>query len=405
MELLHLPPDWASFLNELAFFEQPSDELFVRALGDVRAWHTFESGFWVNEEDRRDLDSLAVVLSELEKKHDSLDFVAPRCFEMVKLMDSIRARRERASYSLHPVLNDLGLAVAATLAGQAEDRAVRERLPRVRAWRDELWACRTDHEDLLRGFELFDRALGELPSREALVTLLQSAEILQVLVDWRRRWLEDLSREYTRWPIPEVGPRLERAWEEMPSAEVWESRSAPLWTELAYWWGQNRELLPLPAEFLVSWMAQVDEDLDALVSLDVSEGLDLAELEGWVDALAADFAAASRLMRPTEHLRGGQGGYYFELIQGLLRNTLPVVVVPELLRESPPPEGWRPVVEGIAEYVRGGPRELLYEARMRLLDLVPDGVGWYCPFCSAANGLDAERCASCGEVNAVVVEG
>ncbi len=401
VELLHLPPDWASYLNELAFFDNPSDELFLRGLGDIRAWHYFESGYWVQDEDQRDLANLVCVLDELEKRHDSLDFVAPRCFEVIKLMESVRALRGRARYSPHPVLNDLAVCVAASLAGQADSRALPERLPRARAWRDELAAVDFDHPDVGRAFDYFDRALLELPSQEALTTLLQASELLQVVIDLRSQWRAQLEARYTRWAIPEIGSRLEQAWEEMPSLEVWREEIVPLWTELSLWWGQNRELLTLPCEFLVNWIPQVDQDLDALVSHEF-EG-DLAGVTDWVEALADDFASARALLRDSSHLRGTQAGDYFELIQGLLANTLPVVVVAELFEQSPPPDSWRPVVEAISEFARGGPRELLYQARTRLLDLVPSEIGWTCPFCSQVNASDCVQCVHCGEQTSVTL--
>jgi hypothetical protein len=98
---------------------------------------------------------------------------------------------------------------------------------------------------------------------------------------------------------------------------------------------RDREMLPLPAAFLVDWMAR--------------EG-DWAECEAhWMP------------------LDGVRGLLCFEVIEGLLMNTLPVVLVPSLLEKTP--RG--PVTEAILEYARGGPRELLYEAREQLIHSSP----------------------------------
>jgi len=244
--------------------------------------------------------------------------------------------------------------------------------------------------------------------------------LLGVLVEWRQQSRQSMAQKYQRWFVPLVGPSLEECFDLMQAqkpaqrARLWRTRVDGLWVELSFWWGQQRELLPLPASFLADWIEQVDQDLSDLAEWQPGEAIEdetLAELTEWVDALAAGFAESRQYMQGVEHLRGGAAGHYYEVIQGLLRNTLPVVAVPALFDSSEPPEAWGDVVEAMLEYTKGGPRELLYEARDLLLQLVPappeggDGENfWVCPFCQQRMPTGRTSCSHCGGGASVSLE-
>ena len=431
MEITHLPPALTGYLNELAFFRQPSDEMlfeFEQGLSDLRAWHYFESAYWVSDAQKQELANLEFLLNEMAAL-PPLDKLLPQAFEVVQLMESVQAERDKATYSADPLINDLVLAGACWSAGQALERAVPERLPRLQVWGSRLQEAfeamrpvlpADAQRDLEVGFRHLSLAMEELGSlasvKAGMARLVETSELLLVLVEWRRKGRERQMERFRRWPIPLVGAALEECFEalsEVPDRVVfWGEAVRPLLVELSHWWGQQRELLPLPADFLAEWIPQVDQDLAELTEFSAEEGISdevLADLTDWVDALAAGFAEAQRRMQATGHLRGGAAGHYYEVIQGLLRNTLPVPAVPGLFTAANPPEAWQGVVDRMLEFTKGGPRELLYEARDELLRLVPppdvsEGGGWTCPFCQQKVPSGRTTCGHCGGGASVSLE-
>ena len=426
VEITHLPTAWTSYLNELAFFRTPGEETleqFVQGLQDARNWHYFESSYWVSEAQKQSLANLEYILGQMETSQD-LQKLLPWAFEAVQLMEGVQAERDKATYSPDPLINDMLLCGACTLQGQALDRAVSERIPRLQAWgerlREGFEAMRPmlpeeAQRDLELGFAHFSQAVTELASPDSLKTgmsrLLDTSELLRVLVEWRRKAREQQLQRFRRWSaVPMVGAGLEQGFEELgrlgasERAVFWTEVISPLWVELSNWWGQQRELLPLPADFLCDWIPQLDQDLAELVDFEPGPAIadqTLGELKDWVEALVGSFAEAAPLMGQVGHLRGGAAGHYYEVIQGLLRNTLPVPAVPALFQQSNPPEAWKGVVDRLLEYSKGGPRELLYEARDELLSLVPapdvsESAGWTCPFCQQTVEAGRTSCGHCG---------
>ena len=68
MEIIHLPSAWVRYLNELAFFETPTEEAvagFEQGVLDAQAWHAFESAYWVSAEEQQQLENLRFALGEL----------------------------------------------------------------------------------------------------------------------------------------------------------------------------------------------------------------------------------------------------------------------------------------------------------------------------------------------------
>ncbi|MBS2033604.1 hypothetical protein JST97_01345 [bacterium] len=426
MEITHLPSAWASYLNELAFFRTPAENTraaFAEALQDARNWHYFESSYWVSEAQKQALANLEYVLGQMEACHD-LQKLLPWAFEAVQLMEGVQAERDKATYSPDPLINDLVLCGACSLQGQALPRALSERLPRLQAWGERLAQAfeamrpmlpEEAQRDLEVGFRNLDQVLTEFTSLDTLKTgmgrLVDCSELLLVLVEWRKKAREQQLQRFRRWSaLPMVGAGLEQAFEQLERlnpaqrANFWLEVVRPLWIEISNWWGQQRELLPLPCEFLCEWLGQVDQDLAELTDFEPGPAIadpTLAELTDWVEDLAASFGEAAQQMGTVAHLRGGAAGHYFEVIQGLLRNTLPVPAVPALFEQSNPPEAWGGVVERLLEYSKGGPRELLYEARDQLLRLVPppdlsDHGGWTCPFCQQTVAAGRTSCGHCG---------
>jgi len=161
-----------------------------------------------------------------------LDKVLPQAFEVVQLMESVQAARDKASYSMDPLINDMVLAGACLLQGQGEQRAVSERLPRLQAWAERLregfLAVRPGLpddavRDLEVGFEHLDQAMGEFASQETLKTgmarLVEASELLRVLVQWRQQARAQQMERFRRWPIPVVGAGLEECFLAMRGQE------------------------------------------------------------------------------------------------------------------------------------------------------------------------------------------
>jgi hypothetical protein len=252
MEIVHLPSGWVSFLNELAFFRSPTEESraeFVQGLEDARAWHTFESGYWVSEAEQQQLENLRFVLDELVGglREPDLQYLLPRAFQVVQLMEAIQAGREKASYSPDPLVNDLVLAGVCVLQGQGEERALAERIPRFEKWLGKLeegyqavqstlpeQVC----QDLEVGFRHVNQALDELPSKDALGRLVDATNLLGVLVEWRQQSRQSMAQKYQRWFVPLVGPSLEECFELMQAqkpaqrARLWRTRVDGLWVEV-----------------------------------------------------------------------------------------------------------------------------------------------------------------------------
>lgn len=446
MDLPHLPPDWVAVLNEMAFapLTDEGHEQLRQGVCDLEGWYAFESSYALDAAELQQLDNLSFLVGELRQglfddKAPDLDFLVPRLVQCVRLMDAIRDGRQRTHYTEHRVVDDLIVAAACWMSGGAEARAIHERIPRIEAWKAQLWESyqgvrqqlpEQGQRDLDFGFEAFDEALDEIEQFEhlqdpqelkaSLAKLVEATGVLHFLVDFRLQFLEKISATYQRWlALPQIGATLEHAFErleQMPPeqrAPYWNAQIRPLWVELSFWWGQQRDMLTLPCELLEPWVPEVEEQLELLVNLEpssLSDDSTLDELFASVDQLSDGFALAQASMVNVDYLRGGQAGQYYELIQGLLRNTLPVFTAISLFSTSEPPAAWQPVVDDILNYTKGGPRELLYSAREKLWTLVPDNQQtegadhWVCPLCNQNNSLGATTCQHCQSGAGVTLE-
>lgn len=437
MDLPHLPPEWVAVLNEMAFSSLSEEglEQLRQGVCDLEGWYAFESSYALDAAELQQLDNLSFLISELRHglfgdTAPDLDFLVPRLVQCVRLMDAIRDGRQRTNYTEHRVIDDLIVAAAVWMSGGAEARALHERIPRIEAWKAQLWESYLGvrqqlpdqgRQDLDLGFEAFDEALDEIEQfehlqepqqlKDSLAKLVEATQVLHFLVDFRLQFLQKISTTYQRWQaLPQIGSTLEHAFErleQMPPgqrSDYWGSQVRPLWVELSFWWGQQRDMLTLPCDTMEQWVPEVEEQMELLMNLDpssLSDDATLDELFASVDQLSEGFAQAQASMVSVDYLRGGQAGQYYELIQGLLRNTLPVFTAVSLFSASEPPSAWQPVVDDILNYTKGGPRELLYRAREKLWSLVPnhqqgEGVDhWVCPLCNQNNSLGATTCQHC----------
>lgn len=437
MGLPHLPPEWVSLLDDLAYdgYREELRQPIQQIAEDVSAWHHFESAYWLDDQEAQQLDNLQFLITEIEHRLGSdqaapdLDFLAPRLVQCVKLMEDIREGRQRSHYTEHSVVDELLVACAAWVSGQAQERAVHERLPKVEVWqsglREGYEAFRSGlpeqaQRDLEMAFGLFEESMKQLADchrlsdkqelKPAMASLVDATSLLDFLVDLHRRQSRQLEERYSRWSaIPHVGSRLELALERLTalsseaSNDYWHQQIHPLFLELSCWWGQYQDLLPLPSEWMESWTAEVDQDLDRLLQVEPAHWVEdngLEELDEILDRLHSGFAESQSRLFPVQHLQGGAAGALFELIQGLLRGMIPVAAVPDVLDSQSVPESWQDIVAEVLHYTREGDRCRLYRARERLLQQVPppsfeEAQPWECPTCQQLNVPESSTCSNC----------
>ena len=128
----------------------------------------------MNEAQKQSLANLEYILGQMEGCSD-LQKLLPWAFEAVQIMEAVQAERDKATYSPDPLINDLVLCAACSLQAQALERAVAERLPRLRVWGQRLLETfqamrpmlpEEAKRDLESGFRHLDQASQELEGPE-----------------------------------------------------------------------------------------------------------------------------------------------------------------------------------------------------------------------------------------------
>ena len=325
-----------------------------------------------------------------------------------------------------PAVNDFILCGVAFLQKRADWGAVERRLDKLENYLDHLEAglesvAQRIKPEVFEGVgtaidamrDVVDALTPEHPDehiKSALGTLSESAQIVQMLIDWKRQDEERFRLAHTRFLIPAAGPALQSFLEYVDGAErsAWKAAVQPLCGETlpsmrSEWMAIRRRLFTEPDQREAIW-AEVDaaiEDLEAavegLLNPELSEDEALNGFEEAADHLSQQFHDLGTATRPYSHLYGSEPGELLEGIFGALGGSVPVV----RLRELGAPAV---VSRHLEQYAADGDWDHLFRAGFALLSEYPpppavDEVArptWHCPFCKAANEVGGLSCLGCG---------
>ncbi|MBN9414927.1 hypothetical protein ABS71_09570 [bacterium SCN 62-11] len=445
-ELQHLPAGVVAYLDALGRKGADPKSLhpeFLIHLELVSEWLANLSDYTIDDLER---DHFAHVRTLLEAVRTTAEEVAwgeqlpplrRDLYEMFSMMDRINKRREVATYSPQPAVNDLILCGVAYLQKRAPWDALERRLDKLENSLDYLEAGleSVQHrlkpevsQGVLAATEAMRDALDALTPdqtddlvKSALGTLSESAQITQLAIDWKRQDEERFRNAHSRFLIPAAGPALESFLEYVDGVDrqAWKAALEPLLQESlpamrSEWMAIRRRLFMDPEQREALWgeMEAAMEDLNAavqdLLNPQLSEDEALNGFEDAAEHLSSQFQQLRSLTLPYAHLFGSEPGQLLEGIFGALGGTVPVVRLREL--EAP-----TQVSSLIEQYAADGDWDHLFRAGFSLLSAYPapaqaveeeERPRWTCLFCKASNemgGLTCLGCAAAAPLSAAVV--
>jgi hypothetical protein len=432
----HLPPAVVAYLDALGRRGADPKALhpeFLVHLDLVSEWLANLSDYTIDD---LEADHFTYVRNTLETVRSSaeevgwgeqLPLLRRDLYPMFEMMDRINKRREVATYSSQPAVNDLILCGVAYLQKRAGWEAVERRLDKLENYLNHLEdglesvqhrlkpevvdGVRSAVEAMRDALDALTPDQSEELVKSALGTLSESAQITQLLIDWKRQDEERFRQDHGRFLVPAAGPALEAFLEYVDGVEraAWSAAVQPLVQESlpamrSEWLAIRRRLFMEPEQREALWgeVEAAMEDLQASVRdlLDPSVGEDeaLNGFEGAAEHLSQQFQQLRGLTLPYAHLFGSQPGQLLEAILGALGGTVPVVRLREL--ESPPQ-----VKELLGQFAADGEPDHLFRAGFALLSHYPppppaveevERPLWTCPFCKAANEMGGWSCSGCG---------
>lgn len=435
-ELQHLPPGVVAYLDALGRRSADPKVLhpeFLAHLDMVSEWIANLSDYTIDDTEVGQFANVRALLESARSTAEEviwgeqLPLLRRDLFLMFSIMDHINKRREIATYSSQPAVNDFILCGAAYLQKRAPWEAVERRLDKLENYLNHLESGLESVTHRLKpevtegvGTALdgmkdaLDALSADKPEdliRSALGTLSESAQIVQLLIDWKRHDDERFRAAHSRFLVPVAGPALESFLEYVDGVErgAWKTAVAPLIEETlpamrSEWLAIRRRLFMDPEQREVMWneleaaMDDLDSAVEDLLNAKTSEEDALNGFEEAAEHLSNQFHQLSALTLPYSHLYGSEPGELLEGIFGALGGTVPVV----RLRELDAPAA---VSRCIEQYALDGDWDHLFRAGFTLLTQYPppppameeaERPLWNCPFCKAANEVGGLSCSGCG---------
>lgn len=442
MDPIHLPPDAVRFINALtARPDEPAPDQAVEAfralIAAARKWLDFHGTFSLDDDEAGLLQNLPYHWDDVEAAleqgtcREILADAVPPLYRAIHAMDTVIHGRDSARFSRQPAINDFILAGSMWLEGRGESRAVQERAPVLEAYCENLETLYHSSSERLRpevarefdkGFAYLRQAMGNATEaartgnihllRGALADLAKTDSVVQHFLDWKQREQEQFATRYNRFHIPLVGSSLEQYLESARSLprtgwiEGAQALGSTLVPRLQSVWAQRRPVILVPSGVREEILAAVDVALerleDAVAHLldeEVPEAEVLQDLEDALQTLSDAFDAVHRRALDPTPLAGTQAETYWEVISGLLDETMPDMALQELLQACPPRENWGPVVDGIRTYLESGEVETVCDIAEALLATVQvqprEDCGWACVFCGHENRVGDATCDRC----------
>ncbi len=435
-ELQHLPPGVVAYLDALG--RQGADPRalhpdFLAHLDMVDEWLANLSDYSIDD---REVDLFSNVRSLLESIRstaeevnwsEQLPLLRRDLYPMFATMDRVNKRREVATYSPQLAINDFILCGAAYLQKRAQWPALERRLDKLENYINNLESGLEELEhrikpEVTEGVRLALEGMRDVLDaltpgqtddhfKSALGSLSESAQIVQMLIDWKRQDQERFRNDHQRFLVPAAGPALESFLEFVDAnpRAAWQPvveglQNQYLTAMRSEWLAIRKRLFIEPDQREAVW-AEVEaamEDLTAAVHelLDpkISEEDALNGFEEAAEHLSNQFLTLRSLTLPYAHLYGSEPGQLLEGIFGALGGTVPVIRLQELSF----PDG---ISVHIRAYAADGDWDHLFRAGFSLLKQFPapppaveepERPTWNCPFCKAPNEMGEWSCAGCG---------
>ncbi|MFN8607228.1 MAG: hypothetical protein U0931_06835 [Vulcanimicrobiota bacterium] len=435
-ELQHLPPGVVTYLDALGRKGGDPRSLhadFLAHLDMVGEWLANLSDYTIDD---LEVDLFANVRAMLESVRstaeevnwgEQLPLLRRDLYPMFATMDRINKRREISTYSAQLAVNDFILCGVAYLQKRAPWSALEPRLDKLEHYVNNLESGLEELEhrikpEIAEGVRVALDAMRDVLDaltpgqsdehvKSALGSLAESAQIVQMLLDWKRQDGERFRQAHTRFLVPAAGPALESFLEFVdarprsdwgPAVEGLLSEFLPA---MHYeWLAIRRRLFSEPDQREAVW-AEIENAMDDLVAatrdlLDerTSEEDALNQFEEAAEQLSGQFKNLRELTMAYAHLYGSEPGQLLEGIFGALGGTVPVV----RLLELPAPDQ---VARDLQAYAADGDWDHLFRAGFALLSLYPapppvqeepERPTWICLFCKASNEMGEWSCQGCG---------
>lgn len=435
-ELQHLPPGVVAYLDALGRRGADPKALhseFLSHLDMVAEWLTNLSDYTIDDLEAGHFANVQALLeaarSTAEEVHwgEQLPLLRRDLYPMFSMMDRVNRRREVATYSSQPAVNDLVLCGAAYLHKRAAWDALERRLDKLDNYLNNLEvglqsiAHRLKPEvsqGVATAIDAMRDAVDALSTgqpddrvKSALGTLSESAQIAQMLIDWKRGDDERFRAAHTRFLVPSAGPALESFLEYVDGTDRsrWSAAVQPLIDESlplmrSEWFAIRRRLFSDPDQREAIWteveagMEELVAAVEDLINPGVGEEEALNGFEAAAEHLSDQFKHLSSVTLPYSHLYGSEAGDLLEGIFGALGGSVPVIRLKELPASAA-------VSRYIEEYAADGDWDHLFRAGFTLLTEYPppppaleeaERPVWNCPFCKAANEVGGLSCLGCG---------
>lgn len=435
-ELQHLPPGVVAYLDALGRKGADPRALhsdFLAHLDMVSEWLANLSDYTIDDLEADLFGNVRALLESTRSTAEEVNWgeqlplLRRDVYPMFATMDRVNKRREVATYSPQLAINDFILCGAAYLQKRAEWSALERRLDKLENYVNNLESALEEVEhrikpEVAEGVRVALDGMRDVLDaltpgqtddyvKSALGSLSESAQIVQMLIDWKRHDQERFRNAHQRFLVPAAGPALESFLEFVDAnpRTAWK----PVVEGLQYqyltamqseWLAIRKRLFMEPDQREAIW-AEIEaamEDLAAAVQelLDpkISEEHALNGYEEAAEHLSNQFLNLRALTMPYAHLYGSEPGQLLEGIFGALGGSVPVV----RLQELPAPDG---VAAHISAYAADGDWDHLFRAGFTLLMQFPappppveeaERPTWNCPFCKAPNEMGEWSCAGCG---------
>ncbi|MBX3171444.1 MAG: hypothetical protein KF760_28810 [Candidatus Eremiobacteraeota bacterium] len=434
-ELQHLPPGVVAYLDALGRRGADPKALhseFLAHLDMISEWITNLSDYTIDDTEAGQFANVRALLESTRSSAEEvawgeqLPLLRRDLYPMFSMMDHVNKRREVATYSSQPAVNDFILCGAAYLQKRAPWEAVERRLDKLENYLNHLEAGLESVVHRLKpevsegagtAIDAMRDAIDALTAgqsddlvKSALGTLSESAQIIQLLIDWKRQDEERFRADHSRFLVPAAGPALESFLEYVDGVErgAWKAAVEPLVQETlplmrSEWTAIRRRLFMDPDQREAMW-AEMDAAMDNLegavedlLNTGIGEEDALNGFEEAAEHLSAQFHQLSALTLPYSHLYGSEPGELLEGIFGALGGSVPVVRLKEIKAPGP-------VSLFIEQYAVDGDWDHLFRAGFTLLTHYPppppieepEQPRWNCPFCKAANEVGGLSCSGCG---------
>lgn len=436
MNVVQLPPGTVWYLDALATGETDLQEPLQAFLSDcasARQWLHSESGYTLHEAEAAQLANIQYLWDQVDELLQNengatlLESLFPLIIEAATLMEKVGKERDKGHFSPLPQVNRLVQAGAAYIQGRGQSEALQVRLVHFREFAEELRALYLDlkgripaevQPDIEKGLALMDKGAEELQQalaeddkerlRGALSDAHTGSGLLEYVLEWHKNSLSEQMKQFHRFHIPLVGPQLEAELIAARSAEpeqrqrIFQHTLSETLPALEDAWEQAYPAILMPSVRRAELFERTEACLEELYETYQAavEGHEFDTIESKLEQTSKAFEEIAENALHGFRTSNSTVALYLDAIQGVLRGTVPLFTLQNMLTHDPPP-GNAEVEKLFEEYWESGDESALCDVASELVALHPPLAettenGYNCSFCGNFNEESLSRCLGCG---------